>query len=587
MKRVGSFLLAAWFIFCCLPVAAAETEETDERTGIQYTITYHTQIGADGYYAFRSEDLYYQDAASLYEKDEDYFYDEGSMKRRAEDTWDGWLSPTDEQVKDAWQDYRDRVEENAVYCHPDRIDTATCYLQDGNTCTVNNGVTAYWRFFDLPLDFKGTRQITKEGVPFSVTGDGKGTLSFKAETDMDGTAMAEFTIPPTYDYIETEVTETSWYEVSYQPKKEKGDKGTYTRSTTECSTLEKALDFCEENADRTEEIAIRAMLAYERTHYVTASYALVLRIVYGNTDQSDATTETYPTPPHPVSKTTTQLPPTTTEAIIPFVPPTTAPPGDIHTDFDEATGTLTVSGTGEVRELYPRCEREDEWPDYLTGVVEENTTVKHVVIEEGITGISNSFQDLNNMETVTFPDSLQKIEMSFMDCDSLTQIELPEPVSLSLFGFNDCDKLEAVHFKGAVSISNEYTGGTFFSNLPALEEIYFPQGSSVDSVCHNCPSLKKVEFEKGAGFYSFDFLDVDGSMLDSFVNCHKNLTVFVWSPSSDYDVGYEHLRIVNRYEMEQFAATYTPWIVGGLLLLLMICVGAVIVWRRKKKSRNS
>ncbi|MBQ8183747.1 MAG: hypothetical protein IJ025_07620, partial [Clostridia bacterium] len=54
---------------------------------------------------------------------------------------------------------------------------------------------------------------------------------------------------------------------------------------------------------------------------------------------------------------------------------------NIETYFHEDSGTLIVSGTGEVKDLYPRATESV----YCDTAVEIDTSVKHLVIDEGIT----------------------------------------------------------------------------------------------------------------------------------------------------------------------------------------------------------
>lgn len=520
-----SLLSVTLLLVCVLPLQVAAKRVTDDRTGIRYTYVRRTEVGSNTVHVMEMNDYDYQDAAALHAQDGDFFAGRGL---RLEDRWKGWMKADSKQLSDIWAEHRESVERDAAYYGADETDKDTCYMQDGNECTVVKGKSAYWRFFGLPLNFSGTKRMEKEGVPFVVTGDGKGTLSFRTDTSEKGVKEFTVTVPPTYDYMETEVTRSKWYEISYVPKPRE-ENVIYDRSYADKDTLEEALDFCAEYADLNEKIVISGILSYERDYYVIRSSALELRFIYGNTDGSDATT--YPVLPYPVSKSTTTLPPTTKPSVIPFVPPTTTPAGDITTSFDERSGTLTVSGSGPVRDLYPRCSLEDEWPLYLTGVVEENTTVKHLVIEEGVTEMSNSFNDLKALETVTFPNSLGAIYMSFIDCDSLKRVDLPARIYLSRGGFNDCDQLETIHMEGALFASNEYTLGTFFSNLPSLKEIRFPEGSKIDSVCRHCPNLKKVVFEEDVHLVQGDFCDIENQLLDSFEDCHKDLVVYV--PASE------------------------------------------------------
>ncbi len=90
--------------------------------------------------------------------------------------------------------------------------------------------------------------------------------------------------------------------------------------------------------------------------------------------------------------------------------------------FDADTGTLTISGTGEMKE-YDQMENRP-WHKFMRDV-------QKIVISDGVTSISDyAFYQLWNTQTVTLPDSLQKIGMgAFFGCDSLINIKLPKNLS--------------------------------------------------------------------------------------------------------------------------------------------------------------
>ncbi len=594
MKLLWTSFLITVLMLNVMPVEAKSKVRTDERTGLQYNFTETTVVKSSNHFGFLSDDYESPDAKTFSGGENNIVFDD-EVNDNYTETLDGWLDSTNKKIELARQRFQERLAEYATYVHTDRTDTATCYLQDGNICTVVKGKTAYWRFFNLSPNFKGTKTVVKQGITFVVTGDGEGTLSFRVDTDMAGVKTQTFVIPPTFEYIGYTPTKTDIYRFSYVNKD--GQK-----AVGKTQTVDQFFDWYEDDVDPKKVIDIQAIRTYEVDFYIVGSYSLNFTVVYGNSDENDATT--YPMTPHPSSNTTTRRTTHPTWTNPPFT--TTTRASNITTSFDKATGTLTVAGTGEVRELYPRYNEDDKWPKKLTGVVEENTTVKHLIIKEGITSISNSFHDLNCLKTVSFPNSLKRMDTSFIDCDSLTQVDLPDMLVLECCGFNDCDKLAKVKFNGKVYIDNEYTGGTFFSNLPALEELYFPDGSSVNSVCHNCPNLKMVEFGEDAYFYPYYFLDAEGSMLDSFVDCHKQLVVYVQSVSR-YENGYGHIRIMKKGETSTYvesnsqhenddvhsqpeekdeAPAYVRWLyVGaGLLIVSVLTCGCFILFKKCQKT---
>ncbi len=93
--------------------------------------------------------------------------------------------------------------------------------------------------------------------------------------------------------------------------------------------------------------------------------------------------------------------------------------------FDRSTGTLTVSGTGEIKnEDSDGSLSKAPWRA-LCG------EIKNVVIEDGITRIGNrAFSDCAGLVSVTIPDSVTSIgRNAFSLCYGLTAVTIPDSVT--------------------------------------------------------------------------------------------------------------------------------------------------------------
>lgn len=101
------------------------------------------------------------------------------------------------------------------------------------------------------------------------------------------------------------------------------------------------------------------------------------------------------------------------------------------------TGTLTISGTGEMYDFYyDNGVWTNPWMSYAGDI-------KKVLIKQGVTGIGEwAFGYCRNLFSITLPESLTSIgDWAFYNCSTLTSITIPEGVAfpdikdaLNLFG---------------------------------------------------------------------------------------------------------------------------------------------------------
>ncbi|MBQ5601533.1 MAG: leucine-rich repeat domain-containing protein, partial [Clostridia bacterium] len=95
-------------------------------------------------------------------------------------------------------------------------------------------------------------------------------------------------------------------------------------------------------------------------------------------------------------------------------------------DFNEATGTLTISGTGEMTD-YEYWYTNAPSPWYST----MRNFIKTVKISEGVTSIGDcAFYDCPNLTNATIPSSVTSIgNDAFYGCLNLTNITIPSSVT--------------------------------------------------------------------------------------------------------------------------------------------------------------
>ena len=84
--------------------------------------------------------------------------------------------------------------------------------------------------------------------------------------------------------------------------------------------------------------------------------------------------------------------------------------------FEDETGTLTISGTGDMSD----CSGSDSsWSQFAE-------QVEHIEIQEGVSSINiNAFREYSNLRTVNITSNLTSIETyAFYGCGNLTSITL-------------------------------------------------------------------------------------------------------------------------------------------------------------------
>lgn len=105
------------------------------------------------------------------------------------------------------------------------------------------------------------------------------------------------------------------------------------------------------------------------------------------------------------------------------------------------TGTLTISGTGEMYDFYyDNGVWTNPWMSYAGDI-------KKVLIKQGVTGIGEwAFGYCRNLFSITLPESVTSIgDRAFYNCSSLTSIILPESLtSIGDWAFYNCSTLTSI-----------------------------------------------------------------------------------------------------------------------------------------------
>ena len=155
--------------------------------------------------------------------------------------------------------------------------------------------------------------------------------------------------------------------------------------------------------------------------------------------------------------------------------------------FVESTGTLTISGTGDMNDFYG--DWDVPWEDY-------RSSIKKVVISNGVTTIEDySFYGCTGLTSIEIPNSVTSIgDGAFSDCTGLTSVTIPNSVtSIGKDAFYGCTGLTSITIPNSVTSIGEEA----FCGCTGLTSITIP--NSVTSIgewaFYGCTGLTSMTVE--------------------------------------------------------------------------------------------
>lgn len=204
-------------------------------------------------------------------------------------------------------------------------------------------------------------------------------------------------------------------------------------------------------------------------------------------------------------------------------------------EFDEATGTLTISGRGDI---YGKSHRANNYP---WAIFREN--VKEVIINEGITGIPyHAFSGFNNLSKVSIPGSIRRVADGVFPIGETNDL----PLKYNVYGREDektqswylgneenpylvlisanVDTSKGLNFHPDTKVIA--SGAVFADNIGSIE---IPEG--LVSICEN--SLMLSSFQ-GGKFIIPDSLEYIASNPFGNISSINKLTGFTVSENNKY-----------------------------------------------------
>ena len=238
--------------------------------------------------------------------------------------------------------------------------------------------------------------------------------------------------------------------------------------------------------------------------------------------------------------------------------------------FDSASGTLTVSGTG------PMYDASGEYDPPTCN----NTGVKSIVIEDGVTGIGiGAFAGCPNADTVVIGETVETIgAWAFYDCDGINELNIPASVTtIGDSAFKGCGAVQTLVLRsGLQSIGNEA-----FRDCKFIMDIQLPYGVTTigENAFYNTGiweiRIPETVTSIGSGAFNgcknlaYVFYDGSADELNNLIAPRESSNIFGLNPTYyfaegkcgenvnymfDYDNG--RLEIYGYGDMDDYASPY-------------------------------
>ena len=212
-------------------------------------------------------------------------------------------------------------------------------------------------------------------------------------------------------------------------------------------------------------------------------------------------------------------------------------------NFDVATGTLSVSGTGDLPD-YPyssSLESQAPWKAWAD-------SIKSIILSEGITDTgdctfhqlknltkiklpstlkiigNNAFSDAKKLKEVAIPQGVTAIGQSaFKGCTALPDVSLPEGLlTIGNRAFNGCNSLIAVTIPASVIVIDNYA----FGDCPMLQYVAIKSAPKIGEECFDATVLQLICFSGDVPEFS------GNSLRDVTAECYYPKNNATWNTAS-------------------------------------------------------
>ena len=174
--------------------------------------------------------------------------------------------------------------------------------------------------------------------------------------------------------------------------------------------------------------------------------------------------------------------------------------GDNLTWNLDENGTLTISGSGKMKDYSRYANHSENAPWYS-----QRDSIKNVFISHGVTQIGDyAFYSCSSLASINIPSSVTSIgDSAFYGCTGLTSINIPSSVtSIGDFALCGCSGLSSINIPSSVTSIGDYV----FSHCTGLTSVSIPSSASSigTGTFYGCTGLTSVSIPSSVTSIGYD-----------------------------------------------------------------------------------